>query len=680
MSCLLVLPVAAYLAVHLNKKFEETVGTAVGAVLLPVFLSGLFGSFIPGLLTAGLMSAASAVLLVYGQLTGRCIIFPKGSVRARNIVFSSFSGLLIMLALLALTSFHRGINPHFSDDFGHWFLALKNSFYYNSFSNTAISTDDLFSSYPPLATLWGYISLRILGRYSDSAAIFSQSALIVLLMLPAYAVLNRRKQMTEWLFCSLFVFLIPIIAGSSEFVYTSLYVDILLGAESFAMVYYGYRYLAGRESFYKVSCAVMAAMLCMTKDFGIVIAGCNLIAVLYAESRLSGERRIARLLSGKMPVLLSMIASELVWHGYLKLYSACYSGPEYFQTYEKLAPKAVQDVSLSSAAAKAARPGSGAPFAALFVQPGKVRDTAAGVLGQVKDLLHLNRDFSYVKMVTASYFNGLFDTERFSLGFAPRMPYFTAVLMLMLVFVLFREHADDRDNAERTASAAEYMAKGCFAAMLIYDLALLVAYILLFPRYDAQYLAGFQRYMAPMLMSQAGITVFCIYGGNRRTGRKTLAGLLILLLLTDLRIPFNMMITRPDSMDYENVSFDGKWNSVNTKVFYISQNGKKDVRAFYYYVFPATSNLKMYSMTGNLESRYSAGKEPEYISVRDFTAMIREEGYQYVYIDETDERFMELYSELFADPGEYPENRVFHIISDQKGILLSAVNNKTGQE
>ena len=60
--------------------------------------------------------------------------------------------------------------------------------------------------------------------------------------------------------------------------------------------------------------------------------------------------------------------------------------------------------------------------------------------------------------------------------------------------------------------------------------------------------------------------------------------------------------------------------------------------------------------------------------------MIREEGYQYVYIDETDERFMELYSELFADPGEYPENRVFHIISDQKGILLSAVNNKTGQE
>ena len=141
-----------------------------------------------------------------------------------------------------------------------------------------------------------------------------------------------------------------------------------------------------------------------------------------------------------------------------------------------------------------------------------------------------------------------------------------------------------------------------------------------------------------------------------------------------------MMITRPDSMDYENVSFDGKWNSVNTKVFYISQNGKKDVRAFYYYVFPATSNLKMYTMTGNLESRYSAGKEPEYISVRDFTAMIREEGYQYVYIDETDERFMELYSELFADPGEYPENRVFHIISDQKGILLSAVNNKTGQE
>ena len=70
MGFLCVVPVAAFIAIKQKRRIEQTLAVSIFGIILLIYLSGLFTSFLPGYYLSLAFCAVCAVLLLKEIITG----------------------------------------------------------------------------------------------------------------------------------------------------------------------------------------------------------------------------------------------------------------------------------------------------------------------------------------------------------------------------------------------------------------------------------------------------------------------------------------------------------------------------------------------------------------------------------------------------------------------------------
>lgn len=190
MGFLCVVPVAAFIAIKQKRRIEQTLAVSIFGIILLIYLSGLFTSFLPGYYLSLAFCAVCAVLLLKEIITG------WDSVQ-KYVITPGFFFYLIAAVYFSATNMGRTFLS--SDEFSHWGLAIKNFYYLNDFANLENATTS-FKDYPPAASIWGWFSVKLWFRYAEGIIINAQDMLLVSLSIPCFSWIENKKDWKSGLF------------------------------------------------------------------------------------------------------------------------------------------------------------------------------------------------------------------------------------------------------------------------------------------------------------------------------------------------------------------------------------------------------------------------------------------------------------------------------------------------
>ncbi|MBQ3789452.1 MAG: hypothetical protein II800_00810, partial [Lachnospiraceae bacterium] len=180
MGSVLAFPIAAALAVICRKRWEDTVLPVTTAMIAVLLLSGMFTTFLPGVVFCILAALAATVFCVRTALRDR---------KALTTVLLSPGVLFYLLFFLFFLYINLGgVVAGKADTWAHWALAVKNNRYFDDLVIGSPSTDR-YATYPPALPIWNYLSTRLWFRYSEGMTLLGQDMLYVTLLAPLFRII-----------------------------------------------------------------------------------------------------------------------------------------------------------------------------------------------------------------------------------------------------------------------------------------------------------------------------------------------------------------------------------------------------------------------------------------------------------------------------------------------------------
>ena len=161
--------IAAIIAIFSNRLIEETFPLAALSIIIVLFCSGFMGTLVIGLYLIWFVSSVGIIYIIYQLIinfrqTLRLVLRPG------TVVF--------VVASIIFVWWHRYDAVNSWDELSQWALAVKNSFYLNTFANYPLSNKG-YADYPPAAELFHYFWVKTCGEFKDSYLYVSMNVLIV---------------------------------------------------------------------------------------------------------------------------------------------------------------------------------------------------------------------------------------------------------------------------------------------------------------------------------------------------------------------------------------------------------------------------------------------------------------------------------------------------------------------
>lgn len=262
---------AACLTIVLKKRIEQVIPVAVLAVILIVYVFGMFDNLRLGVCIVQILTAAGLAFLGITVLK-----FDKENKLKELREYILTPGLVIYMCLFALSIFinkDRILQNY--DEFNHWAVIVKNMFMYNSYGTNSESIV-AFNEYPPFTAIFQYLFLDINNVYSEDIIIMAQNILYFSIIIPITKNMRWNKS-----FRKIFIIL-PLMVFVPMFFYENFYLDILVDAILGVMFAYTI-YAAYDEkdvTFKYVQIYTGIIMLALTKTSGIGLAVLALIIIL----------------------------------------------------------------------------------------------------------------------------------------------------------------------------------------------------------------------------------------------------------------------------------------------------------------------------------------------------------------------------------------------------------------
>ena len=262
---------AACLAIVLKKRIEQVIPVAVLAVILIVYVFGIFDNLRLGVYIVQGLTVASLTFLIITVLK-----FDKENKLKELRAYILTPGFVIYMSLFALSIFinkDRILQDY--DEFNHWAVIVKNMFMYNSYGTNSESIV-AFNEYPPFTAIFQYLFLDINNVYSEDIIIMAQNILYFSIIIPITKNIRWNKS-----FRKIFIIL-PLMIFVPMFFYENFYLDILVDAILGVMLAYTI-YVAYDEkdvTFKYVQICTGIIMLALTKTSGIGLAILALIIIL----------------------------------------------------------------------------------------------------------------------------------------------------------------------------------------------------------------------------------------------------------------------------------------------------------------------------------------------------------------------------------------------------------------
>lgn len=201
LGVLILIVIAWGLAIHFNRRFEETIASAIFLIIGLLYIFGLFGNLNIGLYAVYLLS------IFLGVWTG-LILYKKRSIQIFDQLLTPGFAVFIVFCLIIFWGTH-GRMLYYWDEFSHWGLVTKNMYTLNAFGNVSGATTH-FQGYPPAASLFQYFFIKLSNPLIESLMFCAMDVFLVSLMLCVFKNIDWKNWKTA-LLVALLLFVFPLV-------------------------------------------------------------------------------------------------------------------------------------------------------------------------------------------------------------------------------------------------------------------------------------------------------------------------------------------------------------------------------------------------------------------------------------------------------------------------------------
>lgn len=624
---LMIAALPALCAAGSGRKFEEALPLSVSALVLLSYVLGLLGLLRAAPLAMLALTAACYLLAVIRLLRG------KNSWRAALRSFFTPGFFLYLAAFFYLAALNYGRLAWEFDALSHWADVVKAMVQTGALSTGPLS-HSTFQSYPPGMSLFQFLSeeLEVLlgGGFAEWRLYHAFQVFVLSFLFPIFRELDFRH-VSGWL-TALACLLAPTFLFPN--LYFFIYVDPVLGviaASGLAMVLLEKR----RDAFYRASVLMSAAVLVLVKDAGLSFAAVLLFLFLVSELQMCRAGILQGLRDKKWTLLAALGALLLPWASW------------------KLS------IRLNGAA---------------VAYPDKIR------LGELLQVL-LFRDQSYRKDVRDLFWTGLLENGSSASLFGIGLTYVILFALLLTAFLFVLKRC--RQRFPERAALFRWVFWVKLIELALYMLGILVMYLFKFSAYEALRLESMERYVAVPLLSIWLTTVFLAAALIARFGkdRNMLAAALLcavligtppqsLIRLTNRSAVADSVERRAPITALEQCFEESYTGGENARIYFLSQEDTE------YPLYMTKFSFRPHAVSAPLG--WSLG-EPFYegdVWTRECTAeRLRQElkaNYDFVAVYHMNEDFAERFGELFEDPAQIGENRIFAVDAATGRLTLFA--------
>lgn len=615
---LLLLNTSLFYSTVFNKKIEQTVFLSIFSYILILFIFGVLGSLNVGFIL---------ILIINGILFGLNIYsFVKNKINLNENVLTT-GLILFVISYLIIVWQSLGKLASVWDEFSHWALVVKNMY---GLGNLGIGTDStvMIKDYLSGTSLFQYFCVKLCGEFKESMLYVGMDLIIISLIIPIFSVFKKKTNFLSYVLYFI-LFFVPTLFYPT--LYTSLYVDGILGL-TFA---YGlYSYFNNRENkpsaFDIINLMASFSMLVFIKDFGIVLLLISFVIILLDNMFIKNKFSIKKIIRQNYLIVITIIPAfliKIVWKLALVLYGVLSDG------------------------------------------------SGSSILETVKNLLTLNL-LDYQPEVITSFTNAAFNVSLTN-TFIP-ITYVIAVLIVMIIgYSVIQNAKKENKNTMKLLVTLTIFGAIAYAGLI------LLAYLSVFSPYEAVRLASFTRYMGTYALGAIYLTIaVCINilsTNDKKLGTFTMVILGLFIINFSFSTLLNLTIfASSNSNNSKNVraAYDefrektSKHIGEDDYLYFVSNNDN----GIDYYI--ARYELTPYKM--NKKFAWSIGisySEEDIWTVYKTSDTWRNElieDYNYVYLYDIDEQFINQFSTLFIDKN-IQDNQLYQVVKSDSYEVLKLV-------
>lgn len=648
---------ALFLMLLFRRRFEETVALALVILIAVLYVAGLAGHLEAGIRAVYLFTGIAAVLsvLLYNK-KGICL---KELISPGLLVFASFSVLILL--------YNAGMERSSWDEFSHWGMAVKDMYYFNSFSKHAESTVSLIR-YPPFVTLFQYFAEYQNGLFSENLLYVAFQILLLGFLIAGIRNISFRniRLLPTGLAISL---LVPVIFFPSAF--NLIMVDPMLAVIAAYVLFCYYTEPMSVFNFLRIAGGLFALVL--TKEMGFPLAG-MLSLVLIAD----GIYKKGKLRNRGLIPLCALTCVALLVFASWRLYLAVPVSQENPLTGEivQTSGTVLRDEGEASA-----------------VETVVQTDVDKFAPEKLLELMKGNApEWRY--RVIKSFIAGMFSGSSYSLGILQLSVFDVLFLLLLAALFLSRSHRFGTDRNIR--SLCIFGSLGC----LPYLGFLLICYLFAFDQEEAEILHSCARYAASYVAAPVLALLQYIYfelcrdcetgaegEASESAFRSCLAILLVLCIISPIENLTNKNLGTETDYEYlygvEDAERVLRSFADQSEQVYLVCN---DSQGFSYYVFrnaviPLRTQVGDWNIFSSredylaYETAYLEEPDPRacYLSTEEWADRLAGD-YEYVFLLHPNDFFADMYGELFEDPDTIDNGMFYKVRTGEDGqVILSPI-------
>lgn len=306
-----------------KKRIEQTIPISVIAIVLVVYIFGLFDNLKLGAIITGVMAIMQLAIIL-------CILCKEKDYRKvinkiKNIITP---GLIIYIALTVLfVILNKGRTFENYDEFNHWGKMVKNMFMYNSYG-TNIESTIKFNEYPPFTAIFQYIFLSINNQYYEDIVITAQCILYLSIIIPITKNLRWDKKIIKNIISFVLVIICMPVIFYSNF-YLEILVDGIMGVMFGVCIFYLYE-KEENLTFKYVKTFTMLTMLFLTKTTGIALGIVAILLLIINTVRQRKKIDVKKDIKNIMIVIMALTIIILTWYIKVKGTPKRWNFKEYF--------------------------------------------------------------------------------------------------------------------------------------------------------------------------------------------------------------------------------------------------------------------------------------------------------------------------------------------------------------
>ena len=598
-----------------KKKYEETTVISVSAIILIMFLFGIFKH-----LKAGLIVECIICVLCY--LVSIVYVVKKRDFKsfARCLFTPGFSFYIITTILLSILLSGKCFEAW--DEFSHWGDVVKAMVTIDDFSTSPISYSQ-FQSYPPAMAILQYCTEKLNSfitgeQFVEWITYPTYFMFVAAFILPCFR--GFEKFDLRSLFLCLVVFGVPLVFYPNF--YSCLYIDPALSVLLFIGLYFLFTYKADDPLFIP-HIACVCSILPITKDAGLLFSVfIGVAAVCFALVHLIAKRK--SVVGSIKPQVVNSLISIILIAGSIVL------------------PKVLWNYSIDS-------------NHAIKSFAGKVD---FGVLINVI----IKRDTSYRREVLGNYVREFFKNGISNNGVL--ISYFALTVLFVIGLLYFSKKLTVTSTIDKHSKYISLVT--IVFVICIYIFGVCVMYMFKFSEFEAVHLASFNRYLN-ILYCGLGylLSVMIVSSLTNKDKWKMIAVFCVVLLFSPLDY-YSRLFRR--KLVVESQQYRRLYISVTASLNDIHQDGDK------VYILSQEDNGEDYEIIKYLSRphttytgwRWSIGDAP-YYDGDIYTQTVEHDKwindlfdeYSYLIVYESNEWFSNTYSEYFD--GDINERQIYRI-------------------